>query len=87
MPVKHPAVKARLNEQWRDVHYANDEVRVHPLRGRTESQHGAARSWREVGGAVQAVVQDAFDTNQPLRVAGGRWSLSTIGKPKSTLSI
>jgi hypothetical protein len=84
MPVKHPAIKTRLNEQWQDVHHANDEVRVTryevvPKASTTNAQ------LLEVGGAVQAVVQDAFDTNQPLRVPGGRWSLSTIGKPKSTL--
>jgi hypothetical protein len=73
-----------LNEQWQDVHHANDEVRVTryevvPKASATEAQ------LLEVGSAVRAVVQDAFDSNQPLRVPGGRWSLSPIGKPKSTL--
>jgi hypothetical protein len=84
MPPRHPALRARLNEQWRDVHCANDEVRctryeVVPTAGTVTAQLA------EVGGAIQAVLQDAFDTAQPLRVPGGRWSLSTIGKPKSSL--
>jgi len=84
MPVTHPAIKTRLNEQWQDVHHANDEVRVTryevvPKASTTEGQ------LLEVGGAVRAVVQDAFDSHQPLRVPGGRWSLSPIGKPKGTL--
>ncbi len=79
MPVTHPAITTRLNEQWQDVHHANDEVRVTryevvPTASTTEAQ------LLEVGGAVRAVVRDAFDSNQPLRVPGGRWSLSTIGK-------
>lgn len=84
MPVKHPAIKARLNEQWQDVHHANDEVRVTRYEVIPTGSTPNAQLL-EVGGAVQAVVQDAFDSNQPLRVPGGRWSLSTIGKPKSTL--
>jgi hypothetical protein len=84
MPVTHPALKIRLNEQWRDVHHANDEVRVtrYEVVPKASTSNGQLL---EVGGAVQSVLQDAFDRNQPLRVPGGRWSLSTIGKPKSTL--
>jgi hypothetical protein len=84
MTASHRALKARLNEQWRDVHFANDEVRCTRYEIVPKASTAAAQL-AEVGGALQAVVQDAFDTNQPLRVAGGRWSLSTIGKPKSTL--
>jgi len=84
MPPQHPALKAHLNEEWRDIHFANDEVRctryeVVPSAGTVEGQLA------EVGGAVLAVVRDAFDTNQPLRVPGGRWSLSNIGRPHSSL--
>src|ERR1041384_4733200 len=84
MTIDHPALKTRLNEQWQDVHHANAEVRVTryevvPKASSVEAQ------LLEIGGAVQAVLQDAFDKNQPLRVPGGRWSLSTIGKPKNTL--
>src|SRR5690349_12792949 len=84
MPVNHPALKTRLNEQWRDVHHANDEVRVTRYEVVPKASTASAQLL-EVGGAVRAVLQDAFDRNQPLRVPGGRWSLSTIGKPKSTL--
>jgi hypothetical protein len=84
MAVTHPAIQTRLNEQWQDVHHANDEVRVTryeivPTANTSEAQ------LLEVGGAVRAVVQDAFESDQPLRVPGGRWSLSTIGRPQSTL--
>jgi hypothetical protein len=84
MPVTHPALKTRLNEQWQDVHHANDEVRVtrYEIVPKASTANGQLL---EVGGAIRAVVQDAFDRNQPLRVPGGRWSLSTIGKPKSSL--
>lgn len=84
MPVDHPAVKTRKNEQWRDVHFANDEVRCTRYEIVPKATTSAGRL-ADVGGAVRAVVQAAFDDNQPLRVPGGRWSLSTIGKPKSTL--
>jgi hypothetical protein len=84
MPPTHPALKIRLNEQWRDVHHANDEVRVTRYEIVPKASTSNAQLL-EVGGAVQAVVEDAFARNQPLRVPGGRWSLSTIGKPKSTL--
>jgi len=84
MAVTHPGIRIRLDEQWQDVHHANDEVRVTryevvPTASTTNAQ------LLEVGGAVRAVVQDAFDSDRPLRVPGGRWSLSTIGKPHSTL--
>jgi hypothetical protein len=84
MPVQHPALKTRLNEQWRDVHFANDEVRCTRYEVVPKAGTSLGRL-AEVGGAVRAVVQAAFDEDQPLRVPGGRWSLSTIGKPKSTL--
>jgi len=84
MTASHPALKARVNEQWRDVHCANDEVRCTRYEVVPKASSAVAQL-AEVGGAVQAVVQDAFDTNRPLRVAGGRWSLSTIGKPKTSL--
>jgi hypothetical protein len=84
MTASHPALKVRQNEQWQDVHHANDEVRVTRYEV-VPKANSATAQLLEVGGAVQAVVQDAFDTGQPLRVPGGRWSLSVIGKPKSTL--
>jgi hypothetical protein len=84
MPPNHPALKVRANEQWRDVHFANDEVRCTRYEVVPKASSAIAQL-AEVGGAVQAVLQDAFDTNEPLRVAGGRWSLSTIGRPKSSL--
>jgi len=84
MAVTHPALNTRLNEQWRDVHHANEEVRV--TRYEIAPKAGTATAQLlEVGGAVRAVLQDAFDQNQPLRVPGGRWSLSSIGKPERTL--
>jgi FAD/FMN-containing dehydrogenase len=84
MPASHPALKKHDNAQWRDVHFANSEVRCTRYEVVPKASTATAQL-AEVGGAVQAVVQDAFDSNQPLRVPGGRWSLSTIGKPKSTL--
>lgn len=84
MPAKHPALARLTNEAWRDVHHANDEVRCTRYEVRPSSNSGTA-SLLEVGGAIQAVLQEAFDTNQPIRVPGGRWSLSNIGKPKKTL--
>ncbi len=85
MPVTHPAIQTRLNEQWQDVHHANAEVRVTRLRSRAQSQHhrrAALGSGRRPCGPC---CKHAFDSDQPLRVPGGRWSLSTIGKPKSML--
>lgn len=84
MTVTHPAIRTRLNEQWRDVHHANDEVRVTRYEVVPTGSTSNAQLL-EVGGAVRAVVQAAFDANQPLRVPGGRWSLSSIGKPEGTL--
>jgi len=75
MTVTHPALKVRQNEQWQDVHHANAEVRVtrYEVVPRAPS---AEAQLLEIGGAVRAVLQDAFDRNEPLRVPGGRWSLS-----------
>jgi len=84
MAVTHPAIKIRLNEQWQDVHHANEEVRVTRYEIVPKATTAEAQLL-EVGGAVRAVVEDAFERNQPLRVPGGRWSLSPIGKPQSTL--
>lgn len=84
MSITHPALRTRIDEQWQDVHHANAEVRVTryeivPKASSVEAQ------LLEIGGALRAVLQDSFDRNEPLRVPGGRWSLSTIGKPKNTL--
>lgn len=84
MTASHPAIRARKNEQWQDVHHANPEVRVTRYEI-VPTASSATAQLLEVGGAVSAVLQEAFDTSQPLRVPGGRWSLSTIGKPKTTL--
>lgn len=84
MPPSHRALKVRENEQWQDVHHANTEVRCTRCEI-TPKASSAAEQLAEIGGAVRAVVQHAFDTDEPLRVAGGRWSLSTIGKPKRLL--
>lgn len=84
MPPRHPALKVHLDAEWRDVHFANAEVRctryeVVPTAASPEAQLA------EVGGAIRAVLENAFDTNQPLRVPGGRWSLSSIGRPQGSL--
>lgn len=84
MALSHRALRVRENEQWRDVHHANAEVRCTRCEV-TPKAANAAEQLAEVGGAVRAVVQHAFDSDEPLRVAGGRWSLSTIGKPKRLL--
>lgn len=80
MTVEHPAIVAREHEQWRDVHCANDEVRVTRYEV-VPTTDEALPLLLEVGGAVSAVVQEAFNTGQPLRVPGGSWSLSNIAKP------
>lgn len=84
MTITHPALQIRVDEQWQDVHHANDEVRVTrlevvPKAGSVEGQ------LLEVGGAVRAVLEDCFGKSEPVRVPGGRWSLSTIGKPHHLL--
>jgi hypothetical protein len=84
MPLQHPALKVHADAEWRDVHFANDEVRctryeVVPTAASAEGQLA------EVGGAIRTVIQYAFDTDQPLRVPGGRWSLSSIGRPQGSL--
>lgn len=38
--------------------------------------------WRAVGTAVNEAVTHAFTKNEPLRVDGGRWSLSKVGLPQ-----
>lgn len=80
MTAIHPALKRHANHAWRDVHCSNDEVRctryeVVPRPGSSVKAHLA-----EVGGAVQAVLSDAFATNQLVRVGGGCWSLSNIAR-------
>jgi hypothetical protein len=84
MAANHPALTTHLDEQWRDVHFANDVVRCtrYEVTPRAGTLQGLLA---EVGGAVRAVVADAFATGQPLRVPGGRWSLSTIGKPRASM--
>lgn len=84
MTATHPALRARKNEQWQDVHHANPEVRVTRYEVLPTATTATAQLL-EVGGAVRTAVQNAFDENQPLRVPGGRWSLSAIGRPKATL--
>jgi hypothetical protein len=84
MTITHPALKTRVDEQWQDVHHSNAEVRVtrYEVVPKANSAEGQLL---EVGGAVRAVLEDCFAKNEPLRVPGGRWSLSTIGKPQQLL--
>jgi hypothetical protein len=84
MSPKHAALTTHLDERWRDIHFANDEVRCtrYEITPRAGTLEGLLA---EVGGAVRAVVAHAFETGQPLRVPGGRWSLSTIGKPQGSM--
>jgi hypothetical protein len=84
MHPNHPALTTHLDERWRDIHFANDEVRCtrYEITPRAGTLEGLLA---EVGGAVRAVVANAFETGQPLRVPGGRWSLSTIGKPHGSM--
>jgi len=84
MPPSHPALKIHKNAHWRDVHHANDAVRctryeLTPRTGTTNEQ------LLDVGGALGAVLEFAIDEGEPLRTGGGRWSLSSIGRPKSAL--
>ena len=85
MPVTHPALKKHVNHAWRDVHCANDVVRCTRYEVVPRSASSVKAQLAEVGGAVAAVLQEAFATNQPLRVGGGCWSLSSIGRPKAAL--
>lgn len=82
--LSHPALKKRSNHQWRDIHHANDPVQT--TRYEVVPRAGTVNArLADVGGAIQAAVQFAFDERQPLRVAGGRWSLSEIGRPSQIL--
>jgi hypothetical protein len=84
MPVNHPAVHVLENEQWRDVHFFNDRVRCtrYEIRWTGDSLEAQLRN---VGAGVKAVLKEAFDRERPVRVPGGRWSLSTISKPSGAL--
>jgi hypothetical protein len=42
----------------------------------------ALERWRRVGSILQDVLKHAFDSGQPLRPDGSRWSLSNIGQPE-----
>jgi len=84
MSVNHPAVHVLENELWRDVHFFNDGERctryeIRWLGASLEEQ------LRNVGAGISAVLKDAFDNARPLRVPGGRWSLSTISKPEGSM--
>jgi hypothetical protein len=84
MAAHHPALRVHANAVWRDVHFANDQVRctryeIVPTAPST-NDHLA-----EVGGALRAVLEETFRSAEPLRVGGGRWSLSTIAKPTGAL--
>jgi hypothetical protein len=80
----HPALKKRANHQWRDIHHANQPVRTTRYEVVPRAGTASARL-ADVGGAVRAALQFAFTEQQPLRVAGGRWSLSEIGRPSQIL--
>jgi FAD/FMN-containing dehydrogenase len=84
MPPSHPALRIHTDAEWRDVHSANDAVSC----TRYEIAPTAAAPGEqllEVGGALRAVLDDAFSTGAPLRTPGGRWSLSNIGRPQASL--
>jgi hypothetical protein len=84
MNVNHPAVHVLEDEQWRDVHFFNDGVRC----TRYEIRWTGAtleEQLRNVGGGIKAVLKEAFDEGVPIRVPGGRWSLSTISKPTGAM--
>lgn len=46
------------------------------------SPGGPLERWRAVGSAVNEAVTHAFAKDEPLRVDGGRWSLSKVGLPQ-----
>jgi hypothetical protein len=84
MVAHHSALRVHPGTQWRDVHFANDPVictryEVAPTAGTALGQLA------EVGGAVRAVLNDAFEHAEPVRVPGGRWSLSSISRPTGSL--
>jgi hypothetical protein len=84
MPAKHPALKAHANNEWRDVHCANDAVRCVRYEITPQASTPTGRL-ADVGGALAAVLQHAFDEQLTVRAGGGRWSLSNIGRPKDLL--
>jgi len=46
------------------------------------SPAGGLERWRAIGSALKESIGHAFSSDQPLRVDGGRWSLSKIGLPQ-----
>lgn len=84
MTVNHPAVHVLENEQWRDVHHFNDGVRCTRYEIRWTG-NSLEEQLRNVGSGVSAVLKEAFAQGLPVRVPGGRWSLSTISKPTSSM--
>lgn len=84
MSINHPAVHVLENEQWRDVHYFNDGVRCTRYEIRWTGR-SLEEQLRNVGSGVSAVLKEAFDRGRPVRVPGGRWSLSTISKPSGAM--
>ncbi|HTQ02443.1 MAG TPA: hypothetical protein VMI54_01260 [Polyangiaceae bacterium] len=84
MTASNPALQVDANAAWRDVHSANDPV-VCTRYEITPTATNPTDRFREVGGALKAVLDDAFTNGTPLRVPGGRWSLSNIAKPSGAL--
>lgn len=84
MVASHPALRVHEGSKWRDVHFANEPV----VCTRYEITPGATNlvaRMGEIGGALRAVLNDAFEHTRPVRVPGGRWSLSNIGKPTGSM--
>lgn len=84
MPPSHPALQINANAQWRDVHSANDPV-VCTRYEIVPTAATATEQLLEIGGALRAVLDDAFTNGTALRVPGGRWSLSNVAKPTGSL--
>jgi len=80
----HPALRKETNYPWRDVHHANDPKKTTRYRV-VPTASGAEARLNQVGGAIRSLLEHAFETEQVLRVQGGRWSLSDIGRPESLL--
>jgi hypothetical protein len=84
MVAAHPALRVHPGATWRDVHFANDPV-VCTRYEITPTSTNLAGRLGEIGGALRAVLNDAFEHTRPIRVPGGRWSLSNIGRPTGAL--
>lgn len=87
MPFEHPLVNQQTIN-WVNKHGTFDRSDVTRFLPVASPSGDALDRWQRVGEVLQAIVQYAFDNNEPLRPDGSRWSLSNIAQPdKLALSL